>query len=583
MRIDWERWIGVRGAAALGAGVLVIAGLYFFKYSLDNGLISPSLRVVLGTLTGLGCLAGSERTRRRETPVLANWLAGAGIAILYLAFWSAHAMYELVPMAVAFGSWPSSPSLAGCLDPARVAGDCAARARGRFLHAARASSGSDQPLGLFGYLLLLDVALLYLAHKRSWPVLGALSLGGTFLYQVGWVGERMGPDRPRPRHGRDPRLRGRVRRRDAARRGARQRQRALARHPRGLDAAALRLWPLFGLRSDLGEHLYLLGAMLVLLAVGAAWIARARRIPWLRARGGHRRGHRARGLARAPRHGGDPWEVSGIFVLFGVVFHGFLELERLRPRDAENAGPSRAAAVASLGPLLLLILAAAAPSSSSPWPWLAGWLVLAALTLRHAGFAGARRFTWSRRWSLGLGFPIVYAAHAHDLGAGSWPRADRFFAVMVAGAFGFQVIALLRSAADTRRWATLAAAVSTLLAFATAIHVVTRADIGPNLFPVIALLTVLAGGASWIARERRGLAPPGGLARRPRGDRHLAALPRRRALAVETAALTSLYAGVFHVFLELQRKSPRPDADRASSSGAATASVGGLRRPRARL
>ena len=43
--------------------------------------------------------------------------------------------------------------------------------------------------------LLLDVALLYLAHKRSWPVLGALSLVGTFLYQMLWVGVRMGPDR----------------------------------------------------------------------------------------------------------------------------------------------------------------------------------------------------------------------------------------------------------------------------------------------------------------------------------------------------------------------------------------------------
>ena len=33
--------------------------------------------------------------------------------------------------------------------------------------------------GLFGYLLLLDVALLYVAQRREWPVLAVLALAGT--------------------------------------------------------------------------------------------------------------------------------------------------------------------------------------------------------------------------------------------------------------------------------------------------------------------------------------------------------------------------------------------------------------------
>lgn len=580
VRIDWERWIGVRGAAALGAGVLVIAFLYFFKYSLDNGLISPSLRVVLGTLTGLGCLAGSELTRRRETPVLANWLAGAGTAILYLAFWSAHAMYGLVGMPVAFGLMALVTVACGLLSIRHESLVIALLGlAGGFSTPLALSSGSDQPLGLFGYLLLLDVALLYLAHKRSWPVLGALSLGGTFLYQVGWVGARMGPDRLVLGMGVVLVFAGVFG-------AAMPRTQEPANEGEGglwrVTRAASTLLPFgfglyFGLRSDLGDHLYPLGAMLVLLSVGAAWIARARRLPWL-------------GLAAAiagvtvlgtwlVRHdtAAIPQEISGIFVLFAAVFHGFLELERWRPRETAGAGPSRAAAVASLGPLLLLIIVAAFPSSLSPWPWLAGLLVLAALTLRHAGFAERAPLHLVTALVLGLGFPIVYAAHVHDLGIGAWPRADRFFAVMVAGAFGFQVIALLRVDAEARRWATLGAAAATLLAFATAIHVVTRADIGPNLFPVISLLTVVAAGAAWVARERAAgwLFPAvslGGLAVIATWLLfHDAGLT-----AVETAVLTSFYAGVFHVFLELQRKSPRPGAGRGSSSGAATASIGGI-------
>jgi len=580
-RIDWERWIGVRGAAALGAGVLVIAGLYFFKYSLDNGLISPSLRVVLGTLTGLGCLAGSERTRRRETPVLGNWLAGAGIAILYLAFWSAHAMYDLVNMPVSFGLMALVTVACGLLSIRHESLVIALLGlAGGFSTPLALSSGDDQPLGLFGYLLLLDVALLYLAHKKSWPLLGALSLGGTFLYQVGWVGERMGPDRLFLAMGiilvfagvfgaALPRLDAGAGEKKAGGLGA-------------VTSAASRLLPFgfglyFGLRSDLGEHLYPLGGMLVVLVAGASWVARARRVPWL-------------GLAAAiagvtvleawlATHDAAAiaWEVNGVLVLFAAIFHGFLELERYRPREGNALGVSRAAVVASLGLLLISILAAASPSSISPWPWFASWFVLAALTLRHAGFEGREPLHLVTALVLGAGFPIVYAAHLHDFGAADWPRADRFLAVMVATAFGFQALSLLRSGTAVRRWTTLGAAAATLLAFATAIPIAARDDIGPHLYPLVALLAVLAGGAAWVARERAAgwllpAAALGGLAVIATWLLfHDAGIN-----AVETAALTSLYAAVFHVFLELQRAVPRAGSAPAASAGAETASLGGL-------
>jgi hypothetical protein len=579
-RIDWERWIGVRGAAALGAGVLVIAGLYFFKYSLDNGLISPSLRVVLGTLTGLGCLAGSERTRRRETPVLGNWLAGAGIAILYLAFWSAHAMYGLVNMPVSFGLMALVTVACGLLSIRHESLVIALLGlAGGFSTPLALSSGSDQPFGLFGYLLLLDVALLYLAHKKSWPLLGALSLGGTFLYQVVWVGAMMGSDRlllgmgivlvfagvfgaavPRPDVDADPK------------------QGALW----SVTRAASALLPFgfglyFGLRSDLGDHLYPLGLMLAVLVAGAAWIARARRVPWL-------------GLAAAiagvtvleawlARHDAGPiaWEVTGIVVLFAAIFHAFVELEHHRPREGNAAGSSRAAVVASLGMLLLTILAAASSSSLSPWPWFAGWLVLTALTLRHAGFAGREPLHLVTALVVGAGFLIVYAAHAHDLGVGDYPRADLFLAVMVATALGFQALALIRSDAVVRRWSTLGAAAATLLAFATALPIAVRDDLGEHLYPIVGLLLVLAIGASCLARARAAgwLLPAVALA-------GLAVIATWMVVhdaglaAVEAAALTCLYAAVFHVVLEIQGAFPRAGGAPAASAGAETASLGGL-------
>src|SRR5262249_2791624 len=63
--IYWEQWLGVRGAAVLGGVALALAGIFFFRYSIEHDLIPPWLRVVMATLVGLGALAASERDGMR--------------------------------------------------------------------------------------------------------------------------------------------------------------------------------------------------------------------------------------------------------------------------------------------------------------------------------------------------------------------------------------------------------------------------------------------------------------------------------------------------------------------------------------
>src|SRR5207253_1369935 len=83
VEIDWEQLFGVRAAAGLGGVALALAGLLFFKYSVEHGLVPPWLRVVLGTVVGVACIAGSEWRLRREYARTADALAGAGMVVLY--------------------------------------------------------------------------------------------------------------------------------------------------------------------------------------------------------------------------------------------------------------------------------------------------------------------------------------------------------------------------------------------------------------------------------------------------------------------------------------------------------------------
>src|SRR6185503_12377411 len=55
------------------------------------------------------------------------------------------------------------------------------------------STGRDEPIALFSYLILLDASFLFVARRRRWPLVGALGLLGTFLIQGAWAITRMGP------------------------------------------------------------------------------------------------------------------------------------------------------------------------------------------------------------------------------------------------------------------------------------------------------------------------------------------------------------------------------------------------------
>jgi hypothetical protein len=192
---SWERWVGVRGAAALGAMILVLAGLYFFQYSIEHGLIGPALRVAIGAVIGLGCLVSSEWPLRQRAPALSGWIAGAGIAILYITSWAASALYDLVPLAasgvlmIAVTITCVVLSLRHASMPIAMLGLC-----GGFLTPLVLSTGQDRPISLFTYLLLLDVALLVVAHRRRWPALALVSFAATSLYELMWIFGRMSSD-----------------------------------------------------------------------------------------------------------------------------------------------------------------------------------------------------------------------------------------------------------------------------------------------------------------------------------------------------------------------------------------------------
>ena len=190
--INWEQWLGVRGAAALGGIVLALAGILFFQYSIQHGLISPAMRVVIGTIAGVGCLIASARMRQYGTS--ANALGGAGAVILYACFWAARGLYQLIPMEAAFVLMGLTTAVTA-LFAARFGSILIAALglTGGFLTPLLLSTGANKPIGLFGYLLVLDSGFLLVAFRRRWGGLALFALAGTLLLEALWIGNKMEP------------------------------------------------------------------------------------------------------------------------------------------------------------------------------------------------------------------------------------------------------------------------------------------------------------------------------------------------------------------------------------------------------
>jgi uncharacterized membrane protein len=192
--IDWESLLGVKGAAWVGGIALITSAVFFARWTIEQGLVTPALRFAVMLFAGVGSLIAAEIGLRKGYERTANPLSGAGIAILYIAFFAGHARYELISMPTAFVGMVFVTITACVLAvrydafPTAVLG-----LLGGFATPVALSTGEDHPIGLFSYILLLNLGLFAVGVKRRWHGLFELGLLGTLIIQIGWFSRFMSP------------------------------------------------------------------------------------------------------------------------------------------------------------------------------------------------------------------------------------------------------------------------------------------------------------------------------------------------------------------------------------------------------
>lgn len=188
--INWEQFLGAKMFAWIGGLAFFLGVAFFIRYSFEHNLIPPELRVALGFLAGLGLVTGGVFIKRKEYTVLSQSLCATGVVVLYASAFGANALYHLIGSGATF-LLMSLITAAAFLLAVRMNAQVVAVLGlvGGFLTPPLLSTGVDNPLGLFGYVALLNLGLMAVVFRRGWNYLVALALTGTILMEFGWVGK----------------------------------------------------------------------------------------------------------------------------------------------------------------------------------------------------------------------------------------------------------------------------------------------------------------------------------------------------------------------------------------------------------
>lgn len=176
------------GNSIVRVGVLVLLiGMVLFLRLLHETVNMPievwlSIIVLAAlALTGLGLRL---RHSRRG---YALSLQGTGLAILYLTLFSAYYLYAMIPSQPTFLLLAILASVTALLSLRQDALPLAVMGfGGAFLAPILTSTEHGQVVLLFSYYLLLNIAVAWIAHQRTWKVLNLLAAVTTFGMASAW-------------------------------------------------------------------------------------------------------------------------------------------------------------------------------------------------------------------------------------------------------------------------------------------------------------------------------------------------------------------------------------------------------------
>lgn len=185
---DLEKFIGENLANKIGIAVLVLGIAFFVKYAIDKDWIKEGGRIAIGVLCG-GILTGLAHYLRNSYRSFSSVLVGGGLCIFYFTIAFSYRQYGLISQPLAFAAMVIITAFAVALSLLYNRLELAVLATiGGFITPFLVNNGSNNYIGLFTYLTILNIGLLVIAYFKRWPAINVIALFFTLIIYGSWLG-----------------------------------------------------------------------------------------------------------------------------------------------------------------------------------------------------------------------------------------------------------------------------------------------------------------------------------------------------------------------------------------------------------
>lgn len=168
----------------IGLGLLLLALAFLFNYAVDQGWLTPAVRLSIGLLLGTGLIGVGYRIHPKR-PNFGQLLLGGGVAAYYITGFAAFQLYELVPYWPAFGFMGGVTLLAFVLSQRQKAASLSlVGGLGGLLTPLLLATESGSVIGLVLYSCLICGLLIAIYVVRGWQVVLWLAVGGGWLIML---------------------------------------------------------------------------------------------------------------------------------------------------------------------------------------------------------------------------------------------------------------------------------------------------------------------------------------------------------------------------------------------------------------
>src|SRR5262249_44858271 len=179
-RMGLEERLGTQWAVWVGAIAVVLGGIFLVRYSIEQGLLGPGVRVMLGALLALALVVAGEWTRRGErlsgiaglpTAHIPSILTAAGTTVAYADVYAAYALYGFLgpgSALIILGLVALATLAAALLHGQTLAG---LGLVGAYLTPLLVASEHPDYWSLYIYLAVVTAAAFALARVRMWRLL----------------------------------------------------------------------------------------------------------------------------------------------------------------------------------------------------------------------------------------------------------------------------------------------------------------------------------------------------------------------------------------------------------------------------